>query len=309
MKLNRKDLLGIEDLSREEILSVLDLAEIMKGYLLRREKLRALEGKTVLNAFYEPSTRTRISFEQAGLKLGADVVNFSAAGTSVVKGESLEDTAWNLQALQADGIVIRITENYAPHKIAKILNIPVLNAGDGTHEHPTQGLLDLLTMRQIKGKFEGLKVVICGDIHHSRVARSNIWGLKKLGAIPIVSGPDFFIPADEMKQMGAEIEYDMHKAVEDADVVMALRIQFERQLQGALISAEEYGKRYKITTEMLKRGKKDLIIMHPGPINREVEISSEVADGPQSVILKQVANGVAVRMALLYMLLGGKGLD
>jgi aspartate carbamoyltransferase catalytic subunit len=304
-KLKSKDLLGTKDLSTEEILLILDTAESMKEISNRDiKKVPALRGKTIINLFYESSTRTRTSFEIAGKRLSADVVNISVSTSSVVKGETLKDTAKNLEAMNPDAVVIRHSSSGAPHYIAKILKCPVINAGDGAHEHPTQALLDLFTIREKKKELNGLKVSIIGDITHSRVARSNIYAMNKMGMDVTVSGPSTLMPAD-VEKMGVKVATDVVKAIEGADVIIMLRIQLERQEKGLFPSIREYSKLFGLNLEKLKNAKEDVIIMHPGPINRGVEISSDVADGQYSLILDQVTNGVAVRMAVLHLLTGG----
>ncbi|MDI6809676.1 MAG: aspartate carbamoyltransferase catalytic subunit [Candidatus Eisenbacteria bacterium] len=302
--LNRKDLLGLEDLTKEEIVTILDTASSFKEVLERPiRKVPALRGKTVVNLFFEPSTRTRISFEMAEKRLSADTISFSQTGSSVSKGETLKDTAKNIEAMEIDAIVIRHSESGAPHFLARNLDSVVINAGDGSHEHPTQGLLDLLTVREKKGNLAGLKMVIIGDIAHSRVARSDIWGFTKLGADVSICGPSTMIPA-EVEKFGVRVHTRIEEALEGVDVVNVLRIQLERQGQPLFPSVREYAKLFGIDGEKLKRAKSDCIVMHPGPINRGVEIDNEVADGAHSVILGQVTNGVAVRMAVLYLLVG-----
>jgi aspartate carbamoyltransferase catalytic subunit len=304
-RLRQKDLLGISDLTREEILLVLDTAEAMKEVGSRAiKKVPALRGKTVVNLFFEPSTRTRTSFEIAEKRLSADTLSLATAASSVVKGETLADTARNIEAMAPDMIVIRHQSSGACHLLSRICRSSIINAGDGMHEHPTQALLDAFTIREHKGQIAGLKVAIVGDLLHSRVMRSNAIGLTKLGAEVWVSGPPTLMPPD-IQRLGVKATTSIDRAVEDADVVMLLRIQQER-MQGAFFpSLREYFTVFGMTMERLARAKDDAIIMHPGPINRGVEIASDVADGPRSVILEQVANGVAVRMAVLYLLAGG----
>jgi aspartate carbamoyltransferase catalytic subunit len=303
--LRRKDLLGIADLSPEEILLVLQTAEAMKEIGSRPiKKVPALRGKTVVNLFFEPSTRTRTSFEIAEKRLSADTLNIAIASSSVVKGETLADTALNLEAMQPDMIVLRHSSSGACHLLSRICRSAIVNAGDGTHEHPTQALLDAFTIRERKKRIAGLKVAIVGDLLHSRVLRSNIHLLTKLHADVWVCGPPTLIPS-EIARFGVRATSVVEEAVEDADVIMLLRIQLER-MQGAFFpSLREYFNVFGMTEERVRRAKPDAIIMHPGPMNRGVEIASEVADGPYSVILDQVANGVAVRMAVLYLLAGG----
>ncbi|HOJ51852.1 MAG TPA: aspartate carbamoyltransferase catalytic subunit [Syntrophales bacterium] len=304
--LTTKDILGTKDLSVEEIELILQTAESFIEVSTREiKKVPTLRGKLIINLFFEASTRTRTSFEIAGKRLGADTINIAASTSSVVKGETLIDTALNLEAMNPDIIVIRHSAAGAPHLLAKRLKASIINAGDGAHEHPTQALLDLMTMRERKGKIGGLKVAIVGDIAHSRVARSNIYALKKLGAHVVVGGPATMLPRGFAQIMGIPVYTTMEEAVRDADVIMMLRIQLEREKQNIFPSLREYAQRFCLTEEKVKLAKEDVLIMHPGPINRGVEISPEVADGPYSVILNQVTNGVAVRMALLYLLAGG----
>jgi aspartate carbamoyltransferase catalytic subunit len=303
----RKHLLGLEELTREEILHVLDTAESFKEVSTRSiKKVPALRGKVVVNLFFEPSTRTRTSFGLAATRLSADVVDFSKTGSSASKGETLKDTARNLQSMGVDIVVIRHESPGAPHALAKILDASVVNAGDGPHEHPTQGLLDIFTMREAKGRIEGLKVLFVGDITHSRVARSDIWGLTKLGAEVAVVGPATLIPRT-LGTLGVKIHYDLDEIIGEFDVINLLRIQFERQQANLFPSIREYTRLYAINGERLARAKKDVLIMHPGPVNRGVEITPDVADGPHSAILRQVTNGLAVRMAVLYLVNGAKG--
>jgi aspartate carbamoyltransferase catalytic subunit len=312
MPLLRKDLLGIADLTPEEITLILDTAETFRDINKRRiKKVPTLRGKTVINLFFEASTRTRTSFEIAAKRLSADAINISASTSSVVKGETLADTVMNLQAMAPDALVIRHASSGAPHQIARILDAAVINAGDGAHEHPTQALLDALTIRHGKGRFAGLKVAIIGDILHSRVARSNAHLLTKLGAHVVLAGPRTLLPFGLEKQIApAEGSVCFARNVEDAvagaDVVMMLRIQLERQAGGFFPSLREYAIHYGLNRRRLALAKPDAIVMHPGPINRGVEIDSDVADGPLSMILDQVSAGVAVRMAVLYLLAGGE---
>ncbi len=307
MSLGIRHLLGLEGVSADDINLILDTAISFKEILGRKiPKVPTLRGVTVVNLFYEPSTRTRISFELAEKRLSADTVNFTASGSSVAKGESLKDTVWNIEAMRIDMVVIRHQAAGAPHYLSKCCNSTIINAGDGAHEHPTQALLDMFTIKEKYGRIEGLKVVIVGDIKHSRVARSNIWGLMTMGAKVAVCAPPTLIPV-EMEKFGLEIYDDLDEALRGADVVNVLRIQKERQKAGLLPSFREYNRYYGITRQRLKNLNENFTIMHPGPINRGVEISSDVADGPYSVILPQVTNGVAVRMALLYLLSGGRG--
>ena len=307
MQWTRKDLLGLEDLSKEEIELVLDTAATFKEVLARPvKKVPALRGKTVATLFFEPSTRTRVSFEMAAKRLSADTVSITPSGSSISKGESLKDTAQNLQALKADIIIVRHASSGAPNFLSSVLKVSVINAGDGSHEHPTQGLLDLYTIREKKGAINGLKVVIIGDVFHSRVARSDIFGLKKLGADITLCGPPSLVPVT-FKTMGVDVTYDIERALKGADVVMLLRIQQERMKSAFFPSIGEYSRFFGMTKNRLKLLKPDAIIMHPGPINRGMEVSSEVADCGQSVILDQVTNGLAVRMAVFYLVSLGKG--
>jgi aspartate carbamoyltransferase catalytic subunit len=304
MNWDKKDLLGIKELSKEEILLVLDTAESFKDISKREiKKVPTLRGKTVITLFYEPSTRTRTSFEIAAKRLSADTINISSSTSSSVKGETLKDTARNLESMRPDAIVIRHSMPGAPHMLARILDSSVINGGDGAHEHPTQALLDLFTIREKKGHIDGLKVVIIGDIAHSRVARSNFFILRHFDTEVVCSGPPTMIPPD-MESLRVRTEYDMNKAVKDADVIMMLRIQKERGGISFIPSVKEYATLYGLRKEHIEKAKKDVIIMHPGPMNRGIEIADEVADGPYSVILDQVENGLAVRMAILYLLIG-----
>lgn len=306
MEWRRKDLLGIRDLTRDEILLILDTSESFKEVSKRDiKKVPTLRGKTVITLFFEPSTRTRTSFEIAAKRLSADTINISTTTSSVVKGETFKDTALNLQSMQPDVIVVRHSASGAPHLLAKTLKCSVVNAGDGAHEHPTQALLDLFTIREKKGRIEDLKVVIVGDILHSRVARSNIYSLTKFGNTVVVCGPPTMIPKG-IEELGVKVEYRIERAIRDADVVMALRIQKERGGISFIPSLREYSSLYGLRREHLDLAKDDVIVMHPGPMNRGVEIVDEVAFSPYSVILDQVENGVAVRMAILYLLLGSK---
>jgi len=301
----RKDLLSLEELSREEIEIILDAAEGFKEISDRPiKKVPTLRGKTVVNLFIEPSTRTRASFELAAKRLSADSLNISPQGSSLSKGETLKDMARNIEAMRVDILVMRHPAPGSCHLLARSLQSSVVNAGDGSHEHPTQGLLDLFTIRQKKGRIEGLKVGIIGDILHSRVARSDIWGLIKLGAEVTVCGPKTLIPL-EIERMAVKVSYDVREVLESADVVNILRLQTERQKGALFPSIREYARFFGIDREKLKRAKNDLLILHPGPLNRGVEIAPEVADGPASVILDQVTNGVAVRMAALFLVSQG----
>ena len=301
----KKDLLGIGDLSRDEVYLVLDTAEAMREIGQRPiKKVPTLRGKTVVNLFYEPSTRTRTSFEIAEKRLSADTLNIAVASSSVLKGETLLDTAMNIEAMAPDMIVLRHGSSGACHLLARICRSRIINAGDGMHEHPTQALLDAFTIRQHKQRIDGLKVAIVGDLLHSRVLRSNVLLLTMLGADVWIAGPPTLLPPG-IERLGIHVSTSVDEAVADADVIMMLRIQQER-MQGAFFpSLREYFNTFGMTTPRVARAKPDVIIMHPGPMNRGVEIASEVADGPYSVILEQVANGVAVRMAVLYLLAGG----
>jgi aspartate carbamoyltransferase catalytic subunit len=301
----KKDLLGLEYLSKEEIELILSTAESFKEVSTRDiKKVPALRGKTVVNLFYEPSTRTRVSFEVAAKRLSADVINIATETSSVKKGETLIDTGANIEALKADIIVMRHNASGAAHMLARHVSISVVNAGDGWHEHPTQALLDIFTLKEKLTSIKGLNVAIVGDIAHSRVARSNIWGLTKLGAKVTVCAPKMLIPAG-IEEMGCRVSTDIDEALKNADAVNVLRMQFERDEQNAFPKQLEYFKNYGITTERLKKAKKDIVVMHPGPINRGIEMSSEVADGSNSVILDQVTNGIAVRMAVLFLVSQG----
>jgi len=298
---SKKDLLGLEYLTQEEILLILDTAESFKEVSSREiKKVPALRGKTAVNLFYEPSTRTRISFEVAAKRLSADVINIATDTSSVRKGETLIDTGKNIQALKADIVIVRHSCSGAANMLARALDISVVNAGDGWHEHPTQALLDIFTLREKLGKIAGLKVTIVGDIAHSRVARSNIWGLTKLGASVTVCAPELLLPA-EIEKMKVKATSDIDKALKDADAVNVLRMQFERDENAAFPEQLDYYKKFGITEERLDRAQKGIIVMHPGPINRGIEMSSGVADGENSVILEQVTNGIAVRMAVLFL--------
>lgn len=300
----RKDLLGLYDLSPEEITYLLDTAEEFKKVSQRNvKKVPALRGKTVVNLFVEPSTRTRISFELAEQRLSADIINVTVDGSSLKKGETLLDTVKNIEALQVDLIVIRHSAAGAPNFLAKRLKTGVLNAGDGAHSHPTQALLDLFTIREKKGRIKGLNVSIVGDILHSRVARSNIWGLIKLGANVTIAGPATLVPR-EFERIGVRVCDNLKDALEGADVINLLRIQHERQRANFFPSIGEYAAIFGLNKESMKYVKPDALIMHPGPINRGVELDSAIADGPQSVILEQVTNGLAVRMAALFLVAG-----
>jgi aspartate carbamoyltransferase catalytic subunit len=304
MIFRRKHLLGLEDLSREEILHVLDTARTFRGVLERPiKKVPSLRGVTVCNAFFEPSTRTRLSFELAAKRLSADTLAFASSGSSVVKGETLLDTVRNIEAMKVDILVVRHNSSGAAHFLARRINAHVINAGDGFHEHPTQGLLDLYTIRERVSSLSGLRVAIVGDIAHSRVARSNIWALSKVGARVTLVGPSTLMPA-EIERTGVRVAHNLAEGLEGAQVVMVLRIQRERMQGGYLPSLREYARTFGLRREVLEGAGRPLI-MHPGPMNRGIEITPEVADGPDSVILDQVLNGVAVRMAVLFLVWGG----
>lgn len=303
MRLDRKDLLAVKDLSAEEIGLILDTAASFKEVSEKDiKKVPTLRGRTIINLFYEPSTRTRTSFEIAAKRMSSDAINISLASSSVTKGETLSDTARNLEAMRPDCIVVRHGSAGTPQMLARHLACSVLNAGDGAHEHPTQALLDMFTIREQKGEIKGLNIAIIGDISHSRVARSNIHGLIKLGAHVTVAGPPTMLPPG-LDNLGCDSTSDPREAIKGADVVMMLRIQSERQSGSAIPSAREYSRVYGLDMEKLSLADKDAIVMHPGPINRGVEITPEVADGANSLILDQVTNGVAVRMAVFYLLL------
>jgi aspartate carbamoyltransferase catalytic subunit len=306
MEFRRKDLLGIADLAPDDIRLILDTAASLKEISARPiKKVPTLRGRTVVTMFFEPSTRTRMSFEIAAKRLSADTLNLTVAASSTVKGETLSDTAQNLEAMQPDLLVIRHYASGAPHYLASRLRCGVINAGDGLHEHPTQALLDLLTVREAKGRLDGLKVAIIGDIAHSRVARSDIQAFTKMGSRVTVAGPATMLPP-YLESLGAEVTCSLEEAVAGADVIMMLRLQLERMGQMFLSSLREYSTCFGLAPRHLPLAKDDVIIMHPGPLNRGVEISPEVADGAHSVILEQVTNGVAVRMALLYLMIGGE---
>ena len=306
MKLAKKDILGIREMTVDEINLILETAESFLEISTREiKKVPTLRGKSIINLFYEASTRTRTSFEIAGKRLSADTINISASTSSVVKGETLIDTARNLEAMNPDIIVLRHSAAGAAHLLASLVRQSIINAGDGAHEHPSQALLDMMTIREKKGRLTSLKVAIIGDILHSRVARSNIYGLSKMGARVVVAGPATMMPRD-IEQMGVQAFTKLEDAIMDADVVMMLRIQLERQKQNIFPSLREYAQHYCLNRKNIRLAKSDAIVMHPGPINRGVEISPDIADDPGcSVILDQVNNGVAVRMALLYLLSGG----
>jgi len=302
----KKDLLGLEYLNAEEINLILDTALSFKEVSTRKvKKVPALRGKTIVNIFCEPSTRTRLSFELAAKRLSADTVGVTSNVSSAVKGESLKDTAKNIEAMNVDVVILRHSTAGAPHLLAKSIGPSVVNAGDGAHEHPTQALLDIFTIRERKGSLKGLKVSIIGDISHSRVARSNIWGLKKLGAEVTVCGPSTLMPVG-IDRMGVKVATELEEAIEGADVLNVLRMQLERQKSGLFPSIREYIRLFGVNRHRLEHAKKDLLIMHPGPINRGIELTHDVADGEYSVILEQVTNGIAVRMAILFLVTGGR---
>ncbi len=303
--LRRKDILGLEEMSAEEITLILETARSMREIIQRKiKKVPTLRGRTVLNLFYEPSTRTKASFELAQKYMSADSVSVAGTSSSLVKGETLKDTVRNVEVMGIECVIMRHPVSGSANYLARNVEASVINAGDGMHEHPTQGLLDMFTILDKKGRLEELKVVIVGDIRHSRVARSNMWGLQKMGAEVVVSGPPTLMPPD-LEAFGVKYCPDLEEAVEEADVVMALRLQKERQEGGLFPTLREYAEIYGLTSRSVVKAKDDLLIMHPGPINRGVEISSELADSPRSVVLEQVTGGVAVRMALLYLLMGG----
>ena len=302
--LSHQDIITTKDLDANDIETILDTADSFKEISTRAiKKVPTLRGRTIINLFFEPSTRTRTSFEIAGKRLSADVINISGAGSSIVKGESLIDTAKNLEAMSPDILVVRHNCSGAPSLISEFVNCPVINAGDGMHEHPTQSLLDLLTIREHKGTLKGLKVAIVGDITHSRVARSNIQAMQTMGMKVKVVAPPTLIPV-EIEKMGVDVCYDLGQGIKDADVIMILRIQLERQNQGLLSSLREYSNYFCLTANHLADVSDDTLIIPPGPVNRGIEISLDVLQGPRSLILNQVTNGVAVRMALFYLLLG-----
>jgi aspartate carbamoyltransferase catalytic subunit len=303
----RKHLLGLEELSKEEIELILETASSFKEVSSRDiKKVPALRGKTVVTLFFEPSTRTRISFELAAKRLSADTLNIAASVSSTTKGETLLDTAKNIEAMNVDAMVVRHSSSGVPFILAEGLKCSVINAGDGMREHPSQALLDMFTLKEKFGRIEGLKVGIIGDILHSRVARSNIWGLTKLGASVTVCGPATLMPRG-IESLGVKVSYDLKSVLKESDAVIALRLQKERQQDKFLPSLREYSRLFGINQAKLNEGSANLIVMHPGPTNRGLELSAEVADGKQSVILDQVTNGVAVRMAILYLVLGTKG--
>ena len=301
-----KHLLGLRDVSAGEIETILNEAFRMKReVLLGNKKTGDLNGKSVVTLFYENSTRTRLSFELASKYLGATAANITASGSSVAKGETLIDTAKTIRQMAADAVIIRHPSSGAPHLVAEHVDTAVINAGDGMHEHPTQALLDLMTIQERKGTLKGLKVAIVGDVKHSRVARSNIYGLKKMGAEVVLGGPSTLMPV-EIEQMGVKAYFDVDRAVDGADVIMGLRIQLERQKKGSFPTVREYHKYFGINDARLGRAASDVLVMHPGPVNRGVELSADVIDGTKSVIEQQVTNGVCVRMAVLNLLIGGK---
>jgi aspartate carbamoyltransferase catalytic subunit len=304
MPLSTKNILGTRELTQDDIQQILDTADSFKEISTRAiKKVPTLRGKTIINLFFEPSTRTRTSFEIAGKRLSADVINISGSTSSTVKGENLIDTAQNLEAMNPDILVVRHHCSGAPALLSQFVNSPIINAGDGSHEHPSQALLDLLTIRDQKGQLEGLTVAIVGDISHSRVARSNIRAMQTMGMKVRVVGPPPLIPVG-LEQLGVEVSHNLPEAIKDVDVVMVLRIQLERQNQRLLSSLREYSNYFCLTTKSLEQAKEDILIIHPGPVNRGVEIALDVMESPHSLILNQVTNGVAIRMALFYLLLG-----
>jgi len=305
-RLSSRHLLGLEGTPKEDIVAILDAAETFREVLEREiKKLPTLRGITVLNLFYEPSTRTRISFELAEKRLSADTISFATATSSVKKGESLRDTVQNIEAMKIDMCVVRHGSSGVPYYLTQCMDANIINAGDGTHEHPTQALLDMFTIRKVYGKLDGLRVVLVGDVMHSRVIRSNIWGLKTMGASVVLCGPTTLIPHG-VETFGCDVYTNLDEALDGADVVNVMRIQLERQKAGLFPSQREYTNLFGINKERLKRLNKNYTIMHPGPMNRGVEIASDVADSDRSVILDQVTNGQAVRMAVLYLLSGRK---
>ncbi len=302
MKLQSRHLLGLEGMSKEDITLILDTAASFKEILERPiKKVPPLQGKTIVNLFFESSTRTRISFELAERRLSADVVNFAASGSSVSKGETLKDTARNIEAMKIDMVVIRHSASGAPYFLTRVVKANVINAGDGAHEHPTQALLDMMTLREKHGSLEGLRICIVGDIVHSRVALSNIYGLRTMGAEISVCGPATLIPRN-IENLGVHVYHRLEDVIPQVDVLNVLRIQLERQKSGLFPSLREYHRYFGVTKEKVDRALKPITIMHPGPINRDVELSADLADGPHSVILEQVTNGEAIRMAVLYLL-------
>jgi aspartate carbamoyltransferase catalytic subunit len=306
MTFQSKHLLGLERTSAEDILTILDTAKSFREVLDRPiKRLPTLQGKTVVNLFYEPSTRTRISFELAEKRMSADIVNFSASTSSVKKGETLIDTVKNIEAMKIDMVVVRHSSPGAPHLLARVMDANIINAGDGGHEHPTQALLDMLTIRQKLGELKGKTVALVGDISHSRVAMSNIQGLNKMGAKVIVCGPSTLIPR-EIEKLNVEVFHNVDEIIPKVDVLNILRLQLERQREALFPSLREYHNYFGITRERLEGATRPILIMHPGPMNRGIEISSNVADSEHSVILEQVTNGVAIRMAVLFLLAGGQ---
>jgi len=306
MALQSRHLLGLDGISAKDIVTILDSAKSFREVLDRPiKRLPTLQGKTVVNLFYEPSTRTRISFELAEKRLSADIVNFTASSSSVKKGETLIDTTRNIEAMKIDMVVVRHSSPGAPHLLSRALNSHIINAGDGGHEHPTQALLDMFTIRQKFGELKGKTVALVGDISHSRVAMSNIYGLTKVGARVIVCGPTTLIPR-EIEKLGIEVFHNIDEIIPQVDVMNILRLQLERQREALFPSLREYHNYFGITRERLENATKPILIMHPGPMNRGLEITSDVADSEHSVILEQVTNGVAVRMAVLYLLAGGR---
>jgi len=306
MEWKRKDLIGLEDLSKEEIEIILKVAESFKDVSTRAvKKVPALRGKTVVNLFFEPSTRTRTSFELAAKRLSADVLSFDVSSSSVSKGETIVDTAKNIEAMKVDCFIVRHSISGAPEIISKNVEASVINAGDGCHEHPTQALLDLYTVREKLGKIKDIKISIIGDILHSRVARSNIWGFKKLGAEVTVCGPPPLIPKN-IEKIGVKVTFDLESAIDGADVIYLLRLQRERQKENFLPSLKEYSFLYGLDKEKYEKIKEKAFIMHPGPMNRGIEIKSEIAEKEESLILEQVTNGIATRMAVLYLTIGRK---
>lgn len=302
MALSSRHLLGLQGVPKEDIQTILDTANTFREILERPiKKVPTLQGKTIVNLFYESSTRTRISFELAEKRLSADAINFSVSGSSVSKGETFKDTIKNIEAMKVDMVVVRHAAAGTPLYLTKICNSNIINAGDGTHEHPTQALLDMYSIRQRLGRLEGLKVCIVGDVAHSRVALSNIFGLRTMGAKVSVCGPSTMIPRD-IKELGVDVIYNIDEAIQENDVLNVLRIQLERKAREYFPSIREYAKYFGITQERLDKNGKSVLILHPGPINRGVELSSEVADGSSQIILYQVTNGVAIRMAVLYLL-------
>lgn len=305
MTLSRKDILGMRDMSVDEINFILDTADSFLEVSTRDiKKVPTLRGKTIINLFVEASTRTRTSFEIAGKRLSADTINISGSSSSIIKGETLVDTARNLEAMNPDLIVLRHSAAGAPHMLARLVKPGIINAGDGANEHPTQALLDMMTIREKKGRIAGLKIAIVGDIIHSRVARSNIYALTRMGADVHVAGPATMMPRD-MEKMGVTVHYRLEPAIQAADIIMMLRIQLERQERKLIPSLREYAACFGLNAKKIKLAKEDVLVMHPGPTNRGVEIAPDIADGPHSIILDQVTNGVALRMALLYLLTGG----